>query len=54
VQGGIATRVAVFADPPSGEDHEFVRRGLPYENAAEKHIRQLATGFALDIPCARA
>ena len=25
VQSGIATRVAVFADPPSGEDHEFIR-----------------------------
>ena len=30
VQSGIATRVAVFADPPSGEDDEFIRRGLPY------------------------
>jgi hypothetical protein len=29
VQSGIATRVAVFNDPPSGEDHEFIRRGLP-------------------------
>jgi len=27
VQSGIATRVAVFSDPPSGEDHEFIRRG---------------------------
>src|SRR5215468_6294946 len=35
VQSGIATRVAVFADPPSGEDHEFIRRGLPYEDASE-------------------
>ena len=25
VEGGIATRVAVFTDPPSGEDHEFIR-----------------------------
>ena len=25
VQSGIATRVAVFTDPPSGEDHEFIR-----------------------------
>jgi hypothetical protein len=32
VQSGIATRVAVFADPPSGDDHEFIRRGLPYED----------------------
>ena len=29
VQRGIATRVAVFADPPSGEDHEFIRPDLP-------------------------
>jgi hypothetical protein len=26
VYSGIATRVAVFTDPPSGEDHEFIRR----------------------------
>jgi hypothetical protein len=25
VQSGIATRVAVFADPPSGEELEFIR-----------------------------
>jgi len=41
VQGGIATRVAVFADPPSGDDHEFIRRGLPYEDASARQIRQL-------------
>src|SRR6516164_7983849 len=41
VQGGIATRVAVFTDPPSGEDHEFIRRGLPYEEASARQIRQL-------------
>src|SRR5215467_5446333 len=41
VQSGIATRVAVFADPPSGEDHEFIRRGLPYEDAGTRQIRQL-------------
>jgi hypothetical protein len=41
VQSGIATRVAVFADPPSGEDHEFIRRGLPYEDLAARQIRQL-------------
>jgi hypothetical protein len=41
VQSGIATRVAVFADPPSGEDHEFIRRGLPYEDAATRQIDQL-------------
>ena len=41
VHGGIATRVAVFADPPSGEDLEFVRRGLPYEDSAARQVRQL-------------
>jgi hypothetical protein len=41
VQGGFATRVAVFTDPPSGDDHEFIRRGLPYEDASARQIRQL-------------
>jgi hypothetical protein len=41
VQSGIAKRVAVFVDPPSGEDHEFIRRGLPYEDASARQIRQL-------------
>src|SRR5262245_19549758 len=34
VKNGIATRVAVFVDPPSGDDLEFIRRGLPYEDAS--------------------
>jgi hypothetical protein len=41
VQRGMATRVAVFTDPPSGEDLEFMRRGLPYEDASARQIRQL-------------
>jgi hypothetical protein len=41
VQSGIATRIAVFADPPGREDHEFIRRGLPYEDASARQIRQL-------------
>jgi len=41
VQSGIAARVAVFTDPPSGEDFEFIRRGLPYEDAGARQIRQL-------------
>ena len=28
LHSGSATQVAVFTDPPSGEDHEFIRRGL--------------------------
>src|SRR5262245_43062120 len=41
VKEGIATRVAVFTDPPSGDDHEFIRRGLPYEDRGARQIRQL-------------
>jgi hypothetical protein len=41
VQSGIATQVAVFTDPPSAEDQEFIRRGLPYEDASARQIRQL-------------
>jgi len=49
VQSGIATRVAVFTDPPSGEDHEFIRRGLPYEDASARQIRQLIWLGVTDI-----
>ena len=49
VQGGIATRVAVFTDPPSGEDHEFIRRGLPYEDASARQIRQLESLGVTDV-----
>src|ERR1043166_4048148 len=39
---GIAMRIAVFTDPPDPEiDQEFIRRGVPYEDAAERSIRQL-------------
>jgi hypothetical protein len=41
VRSGIATRVAVFFNPPSVEEHEFIRRGLPYEDATVRQIRQL-------------
>src|SRR5882757_3529464 len=49
VQSGIATRVAVFTDPPSGEDNEFIRRGLPYEDASARQIRQLRWLGVTDI-----
>jgi hypothetical protein len=49
VLGGIAARVAVFMDPPSGEDHEFIRRGLPYEDASARQIRQLRSLGVSDI-----
>ena len=42
VHDGVSKRVAVFEDPPSGEDFEFIRRGLPYDNASTRQIRELA------------
>ena len=47
VQSGVATRVAVFSGPPSGEDHEFIRRGLPDEAAGQ--IRQLKSLGVTDV-----
>ena len=41
VQSGISKRVAVFSDPPDEIDREFIRRGLPYEDAAARQIDQL-------------
>lgn len=41
VHNGVSTRVAVFADPPDPIDREFLRRGIPYEDAAAVSTRQL-------------
>jgi uncharacterized SAM-binding protein YcdF (DUF218 family) len=49
VKRGIATRVAVFAIPPSGEDREFIRRGLPYEDTGARQVRQLRSLGVTDI-----
>src|SRR5262245_55050087 len=49
VLSGVAKRVAVFADPPSGEDHEFIRRGLPYEDRAARQISQLSWLGVTDV-----
>jgi hypothetical protein len=38
---GIATRVALFADPPNDVDLEFIRRGVPYEDVAARNVRLL-------------
>lgn len=48
VKAGIAPRAAVFADPPDPVvDREFLRRGVPYEDAAARSLRQLrALGVA--------
>jgi hypothetical protein len=49
VQSGVAKRVAVFEDPPTGEDYEFIRRGLPYEDAGVRQIRQLRMLGVTDV-----
>lgn len=41
VESGIAKRVAVFQDPPTGYDYEFIRRGLPYGDWGAMQTRQL-------------
>ena len=49
VAAGIATKVAIFTDPPTGEDLEFIRRGLPYEDVAARQVRQLKSLGIKDI-----
>jgi uncharacterized SAM-binding protein YcdF (DUF218 family) len=49
VQSGVSKRVAVFRDAPSGEDYEFIRRGLPYEDAGARQIRQLRSLGVTDV-----
>jgi uncharacterized SAM-binding protein YcdF (DUF218 family) len=49
VQSGISKRVAVFMDPPSGEDLEFIRRGLPYEDEGARQIRRLGSLGVTDV-----
>jgi len=41
VHRGVATQVAVFHDPPTRADLEFIRRGLPYDDRAAISTRQL-------------
>ena len=41
VHSGISTRVAVFSDAPDLVDAELSRRGIPYQNAAERSERLL-------------
>jgi hypothetical protein len=49
VKEGVASRVAVFTDPPSGDDREFIRRGLPYEDRGARQIRQLRLLGVTDV-----
>ncbi len=49
VHSGISNRVAVFTDPPSEEDQEFIRRGLPYEDEGARLIRELRLLGVTDV-----
>ena len=49
VRAGIASRVALFADPPSREYQEFVRRGLPFEDRAAVQATQLQRLGVADV-----
>lgn len=41
VHQGLAPGVAIFADPPDAVDREFLRRGLPYHDAAAEESAEL-------------
>jgi hypothetical protein len=41
VHRGVASQVAVFHDPPTRADQEFIRRGLPYDDRAAISTHQL-------------
>lgn len=49
LQSGISKRVAVFENPPSLKDHEFIRRGVPDEVEGARQIRQLRSLGVTDI-----
>jgi hypothetical protein len=46
---GVSSRVAVFHDPPTESDREFLRRGLPYDDRAAISTRQLQILGVQDI-----
>lgn len=48
VHSGVAARVAIFTEPPDIVNREFIRRGVPYEDAAARSIRQL-TALGIDV-----
>ncbi len=41
VSAGVATRVALFLDPPDAIDREFIKRGVAYYNASAVSVIQL-------------
>lgn len=49
LQSGVSNRVALFVDPLSRAGLEFIRRGLPYEDAGARQIRQLKLLGVTDV-----
>lgn len=49
VQSGFSNRVAVFSDPPNKADQEFIHRGLPYEDAGARQVRELRSLGVTDL-----
>ncbi len=49
VQSGVSKRVAVFDEPPNREHDEFIRRGVPYEDAGARQVRELTTLGVTDV-----
>lgn len=49
VHAGLGSRVAVFADPPDSVDREFLRRGVPYFDAAAVSRQQLRALGVSDV-----
>lgn len=41
VHNRVATRVAVFGEAPDAVEREFIRRGIAYEDAAGRSVREL-------------
>ena len=49
IQSGISKRVAIFTDPPTEEDREFIRRGLPYDDEGTRQIHRLKLLGVTDV-----
>ena len=41
VHAGVATGVGIFVEPANRADREFIHRGIPYEDTADRLARQL-------------
>ena len=49
MQKGISKQVAIFTEPPNEEEREFIRLGVPYENAAARQMKQLRSLGMTDV-----